>query len=94
ERTGKIVSARVVTAGDEITCISTNGIILRTEADTISQQSRLTQGVRVMELRPGNSVASVAVLREGKLSRVNGQEENGDTAVSDPPAATPAENPV
>ncbi|MBP6804700.1 MAG: DNA gyrase subunit A, partial [Chloroflexi bacterium] len=42
ERTGKIVSARVVTAGDEITCISTNGIILRTEADTISQQSRLT----------------------------------------------------
>ncbi len=94
ERTGKIVSARVVTAGDEITCISTNGIILRTEADTISQQSRLTQGVRVMELRPGNSVASVAVLREGKLSRVNGQEENGDTAVSDLPAATPTENPV
>ncbi len=94
ERTGKIVSARVVTAGDEITCISTNGIILRTEADTISQQSRLTQGVRVMELRPGNSVASVAVLREGKLSRVNGQEENGDTAVSDSPATTPAENPI
>ncbi|MBP6471175.1 MAG: DNA gyrase subunit A [Chloroflexi bacterium] len=94
ERTGKIVSARVVTAGDEITCISTNGIILRTEADTISQQSRLTQGVRVMELRPGNSVASVAVLREGKLSRVNGQEENGDTAVPDLPSTTPAEDPA
>ena len=88
ERTGKIVSARVVTTGDEVTCISSNGIILRTEADTISQQSRLTQGVRVMDLRSGDTVASVAVVREGMLSRVNGQEENGDggkeTAVAEP----------
>ncbi|MCB8984194.1 MAG: DNA gyrase subunit A [Ardenticatenaceae bacterium] len=102
ERTGKIVSARVVTAGDEVTCISTNGIILRTEADTVSQQSRLTQGVRVMDLRAGDTVASVAVVREGMLSRVNGQEENGagegekETAVSEstapaaPSAAAPA----
>jgi DNA gyrase subunit A len=92
ERTGKIVSARVVTAGDEVTCISTNGIILRTGADTISQQSRHTQGVRVMDLRAGDAVASVAVLREGMLSRANGQGENGETAVSEldaPPSAFP-----
>jgi DNA gyrase subunit A len=97
ERTGKIVSARVVTTGDEVTCISTNGIILRTEADTISQQGRHTQGVRVMDLRPGNFVASVAVLREGKLSRGNGARQNGaerdggETAVVTlPPNTLPA----
>lgn len=76
ERTGKIVSARVVTPGDEVTCISANGIILRTSVDHVSQQGRSTQGVRVMDLRGGDTVASVAVIREGRLSRV--KEFNGD----------------
>jgi DNA gyrase subunit A len=74
ERTGKIVTARVVAAGDEVTCISANGIILRTATDVISQQGRSTQGVRVMDLRAGDTVASVAVIREGRLSQVNGDE--------------------
>ena len=78
ERTGKIVSARVVTRGDEVTCISTSGIILRTSVDTISQQGRSTRGVRVMDLRDDDTVASVAVIREGRLSRVNGEEEVGE----------------
>lgn len=72
ERTGKIVSARVVGKGDEVTCISTNGIMLRTAVDDISIQGRITQGVRVMDLREGDTVASVAVIREGRLSQVNG----------------------
>lgn len=78
ERTGKIVSARVVTAGDEVTCISSNGIILRTPTDVISQQGRSTQGVRVMDLRAGDTIASVAVVREGRLSQVNGDEAVGE----------------
>ena len=102
ERTGKIISARVVTAGDEVTCISANGIILRTSTDVISQQGRSTQGVRVMDLRQGDTVASVAVIREGRLSQVNGDEPaeeaekgegtteqngaNANVAVSDTPA--------
>ncbi|MCB8938477.1 MAG: DNA gyrase subunit A [Ardenticatenaceae bacterium] len=77
ERTGKIVSARVVARGDEVTCISANGIILRTSTDVISQQGRSTQGVRVMDLREGDTVASVAVIREGRLSQVNGEESDG-----------------
>ncbi|MCA9996050.1 MAG: hypothetical protein KDE56_09910, partial [Anaerolineales bacterium] len=74
ERTGKIIGARVVTAGDEVTCISTTGIILRTSVDTVSQQGRITQGVRVMDLRGGDAVASMAVVREGHLSGQKGEE--------------------
>lgn len=80
ERTGKIVSARIVSSGDEVTCISAQGIILRTSVDHVSQQGRHTQGVRVMDLREGDHVASVAVVREGRLSRVNG---DGVTAVAE-----------
>ncbi len=84
ERTGKIISARVVEPGDEVTCISVNGIMLRTAVDDISIQSRMTQGVRVMDLRDGDAVASVAVVREGRLSRVNGNgEENGRSKAAD-----------
>ncbi|MCA9933098.1 MAG: DNA gyrase subunit A, partial [Anaerolineales bacterium] len=90
ERTGKIISARVVEPGDEVTCISANGIMLRTSANDISVQGRITQGVRVMDIRNGDTVASVAVVREGKLSQVgeNGEvsgeevEKEVDTAVS------------
>jgi DNA gyrase subunit A len=89
ERTGKIVSARVVTARDEVTCISANGIILRTEANTISQQGRHTQGVRVMDLRPGDTVVSVAVLREGQLSRGNGENGNERGKGNEPTAVPP-----
>ncbi|MEZ4592500.1 MAG: DNA gyrase subunit A [Chloroflexota bacterium] len=86
ERTGKIVSARVVASGDEVTCISANGIMLRTATDHISQQLRSSQGVRVMDLREGDTVASVAVIREGRLSQVNGDEPEGAAANENPEA--------
>jgi len=75
KRHGKIVGARVVLEDDEVTCISANGIILRTSVNTISRQGRLTQGVKVMDMSEGDMVASVTVIREGHLSQVNGSEE-------------------
>ncbi len=72
DRGDRIVSARVVLEEDEVTCISSNGIILRTSVNSISRQGRYAQGVRVIDLNDGDTVASVAVIREGKLSRVNG----------------------
>jgi len=76
--TGRLVSARVVNIGDEVTCISANGIILRTAVGTISRQGRYSRGVTVMDMKGGDIVASVAILREGQLSRVNEvRSENG-----------------
>jgi DNA gyrase subunit A len=89
--TGKIVSTRVVALDDEVTCISTQGIILRTSVNTVSQQSRNSRGVRVMDIRDGDSVASVAVVREGRLSQGNGENgdhEDGAEPLSDDAATT------
>jgi DNA gyrase/topoisomerase IV subunit A len=69
-----------VAQNDEVTCISSKGIILRTAANLISQQGRITQGVRIMDLRKNDIVASMAVLREGKLSRVG---EDGEAIVEE-----------
>ena len=76
--TGRLVSARVVNQDDEVTCISANGIILRTAVTTISRQGRYSRGVTVMDMKGNDMVASVAIVREGHLSRVNEEQpENG-----------------
>jgi DNA gyrase subunit A len=58
--TGKIASARVVDADDDLTIISSGGIVLRTKMKQIKQAGRATMGVRVINLKEGETVASVA----------------------------------
>ncbi len=62
EDTGKIVAARVVDKGDEVTLISAKGMVLRTPVENITRQGRATRGVRVMKLKKGDSVASLACI--------------------------------
>lgn len=59
-KTGEVVSARIVREEDEITTISTNGIMLRLKAKDISVMGRATRGVRLMDLGKGDTVASLA----------------------------------
>ncbi len=79
-RAGAIVAARVVGPKDEVTLISSGGILLRMSAAHISRQGRSSQGVRVMDLRDGDMVASVAVIRETRQAVT-------DAEMNDAPAA-------
>jgi DNA gyrase subunit A len=73
---GKIASARVVQANEDlITMISANGIVMRTQADTIAQLGRATRGVRVMDLQEGDSVAALARISAADLRRVGAVDE-------------------
>ena len=66
---GPIVSARVVEDTDQITVITSKGIVLRTSVAGISQMGRSTRGVRVVNLAKGDTVAAVAVLTAEDLDR-------------------------
>jgi DNA gyrase subunit A len=57
---GKIADARVVQGGDQLTLISTDGIVLRLKVNDIRMSARATKGVRIMNLKDGATVASVA----------------------------------
>ncbi|MFN2233055.1 MAG: DNA gyrase C-terminal beta-propeller domain-containing protein, partial [Anaerolineales bacterium] len=73
---GKIAVARVVQAAeDDITLISTNGIVMRTKAKSIAQLGRATRGVRVMVLGDGDAVATMARFSAADLRRVGASEE-------------------
>jgi len=58
--TGPIAAARVVSAEDDLTIISSGGIVLRTKMKQVKQAGRATMGVRVINLKEGEIVASVA----------------------------------
>jgi DNA gyrase subunit A len=57
---GKIASARVVTEDDEITIISSAGILIRIKVKDIHPSGRATRGFRLINLASGSTVASVA----------------------------------
>ncbi len=60
EKTGSLVSVQLVRGGDELMIITRHGIIIRINADDISQQGRMTQGVTLINLGKGDSVMDVA----------------------------------
>ncbi len=57
---GYVVGIKVVDDDDDLIMISSYGVIIRIRVSDISKMSRHASGVRVMKLRPGDSVVTVA----------------------------------
>jgi DNA gyrase subunit A len=64
-KTGEIIGAKVVAGKldeEELVVISKKGQVIRTGVAEIPSLSRATQGVRIMRLYPGDSIASLVAL--------------------------------
>lgn len=57
EKTGDLISAKVIDKGDEIMMITSNGVIIRIETDGISVMGRSTSGVKLMNITDSDIVA-------------------------------------
>lgn len=71
EKTGKLVSLALVYPEDELLIISKNGIIIREKVKSISRVGRVTQGVKLIKVAPGDEVGAVEVLRFKKEENVS-----------------------
>ena len=60
EKTGKVVSIRSVTAGDELMLITRKGVVNRQRAEEIRVIGRATQGVRLVALDDNDVIVDVA----------------------------------
>jgi len=60
QRNGKVVDIVAVTEGDEVIMVTARGQIQRVRASDISQVGRNTQGVRIIRLDEGDTLASLA----------------------------------
>ena len=70
ERNGKVVGIAQVTEESEVMLISHYGKIIRMDSSTIRESGRAAQGVRLLQLEPGDRVAAVVVIPP--------DEENGN----------------
>ncbi|MCC7477368.1 DNA gyrase subunit A [bacterium] len=77
ERTGSVIGAVKVTDEDELLILTREGMIIRMEVGKISQQGRATQGVKLINLKPNDAVASVEVIRK------DGEDEEGSPLFED-----------
>ena len=64
EKTGEVVGAKAVDEDDEIMIINTEGIIIRMECKGISVLGRITSGVKLINLKENEIVASIAKVKE------------------------------
>ena len=64
EKTGEVVGAKAVSEDDEIMIINTEGIVIRMECSGISILGRITSGVKLINLKENEIVASIAKVRE------------------------------
>jgi DNA gyrase subunit A len=58
----ELVGLRVLGAGEELLLVSEKGVIVRTSADAIPQQSRAATGVRLQRLDKGDHLADVVLV--------------------------------
>ena len=62
ERTGPVVGMKVINPAQEIMMITSAGIIIRIDVDSISQYGRFAQGVKLMTLNENDKVVSLAAI--------------------------------
>ena len=60
KRNGKVVAIRCVDETDSLMFISEGGMVVRLSADSISRIGRNTQGVRLVNLKPGDRLIAAA----------------------------------
>ncbi len=81
ERTGHIVALKEVQPDDELMMVTGNGVIIRVPVDGIRVIGRNTQGVKVMNLDPGDVVKDVArVVKEDEEAEVDTDDEESAAA--------------
>ena len=85
EKTGNLVAVKAVTDTDELMIIKKSGVAIRLSLDQIRTMGRNTQGVRLVNLKDGDSIAAVAKIaiddeelqdEDAKETNIN---ENDDT---------------
>jgi len=64
EKTGNVISIKLVSDADELMIITTKGTLIRTKIKDIKTIGRNTQGVRLIKLKEGEKVSAVARIAE------------------------------
>ncbi len=92
EKTGELVSLKAVTDEDDLMIITKKGTMIRMGVDTLRVMGRATQGVRLITLRKGDEIASIAKVPASEEEEEELMDAEGVANIDDSDApATAAE---
>ena len=89
EKSGNLVGVKSVENDDELMLITTEGIIIRIQVSDVTVLGRITTGVKLINLKEGVSVASIAKVVEDKtlMPTEEAKEETDESENSDEDSA-------
>ena len=70
EKNGTIVAFKAVDLNKDLMIVTNQGIIIRISLSNVSKMSRVTQGVKLMNLREGQSVSTVSLVEKEEEEQV------------------------
>lgn len=93
EKTGTICAILEVRDADDLVVMTTNGILIRQPIKDIRTLGRNTQGVRLIRLEDGDSIADITTVtrEEDDVDVVDGVDGDTSTATPEPDAPTPTD---
>ena len=71
DKNGKIISFKSTDNDKDLMLITRNGMIIRVSVDSISQMGRVTKGVRLINLKEDNEVASISIIDKEVTEDIN-----------------------
>ena len=77
DKTGKLVAMKNVTEDNDLLIITQSGLIIRMAVSDIAQSGRNTQGVKLINIRDNDSIASVSVVAKSEDDEQPAAPENG-----------------
>ena len=91
EKTGNIVGVKAVNHDNEIMLITTEGIIIRIKVADTALLGRITSGVKLINLKEHEEVASIAKVRKASRELEENAEETAEEANAEETAETAVE---
>ena len=78
EKTGNLVGVEMVNDNEELMMITSDGVIIRIRIKDISTSSRVTQGVKLINVGENTKVMSIAKVQEEYIDNEENSDENSD----------------
>ena len=83
EKTGNVVGMKILSIENEVMMINTDGIIIQMPCSDISILGRVTSGVKLMDLKNGVTIASIAKVRDSSKNEEESQEDVSEETVTE-----------
>ena len=76
DKNGSIAAFKVVKSDSDVVIITNSGMIIRMPLDQISTLGRVTQGVRLINLKEGQMVSTISlIVKDNEVEEVNDEQE-------------------